>query len=166
MSMVYIAGSFAAQARLRKEAAALTSKGFTVTSSWLNEEVGPEPGKINIDDLFPGTAGLLAANDLWEIGESKTFILDTIDPNNRAGREVEFGYALAKGHDIVRIGPARNIFHSLIRNTYPTWEEFYRIDVPRSQLAEAREAMRIHSTDCSYGPCSVCAWLAANREWK
>ena len=36
----------------------------------------------------------------------------------------------------------------------------------RTQLAEAREVMRVHSTDCNYQACAVCAWLAANREGK
>ena len=121
---VYVAGWFGSQKRLQAERDRLREYGYVVTSSWLNEAVA-DPTKITTHDLLPESNQLLAAKDFWEITESNVLIVDTIDVSDRGGREVEMGYALAHKIPVIVIGPRRNVFHFLIRDVYPTWEEFW-----------------------------------------
>lgn len=113
----YIAGKYTAQDRLRIERDRLRALGHYVSSNWMDQ-----PEKTYA--VTPERAISEAYRDIEEIRDADTLIIDTLDESNTGGREVELGCALAWGHKIVRIGPERNIFHSLAPATFPDWESF------------------------------------------
>jgi hypothetical protein len=117
MRRVYIAGRFEAQARLRGERDRLIALGLAdVTSTWLDEENGEATAQQRLE---------YAIRDRHEVGISNTLFLDTIDENNRGGREVEFGIALALGLRVAVVGPRRNVFHTLAP-AFENWDALVR----------------------------------------
>lgn len=113
--LVYIAGSFLDQERLRKEAEWLQAEGrFVVVSNWLWEASVAQ-------DLYRR-----AKIDLAQIKLAHMLVIDTEVVDMNGGREVEFGSALVdKRHImIVRIGPERNIFHKMADFEYRNWDLF------------------------------------------
>lgn len=116
--MIYVAGKFTAQARLRGEAQELRRMGFTVSSTWLDETATD----YNATDEYKLEC---AQRDVDEVLECNTFILDTLDVSDTGGREVELGIALRGDADMfLLVGPRRNVFHFLpeIRQ-FDTWDE-------------------------------------------
>lgn len=110
--LIYIAGSFNAKERLKKEAERLLEDGrFVVTSTWLWE-----PEEINVK--------VRASQDKCQVLASNFLILDTADETTTGGREVEFGMALARGLQVIIIGPKRNIFHHHIGWEFDSWDDF------------------------------------------
>ena len=87
--------------------------GHTVIGTWLDEEGSETP--------TPQDALSYAVRDLGEVRTADLLILDTLDVNERGGREVEYGAAFAWGIPTVRVGPARNVFHQL-QKEYPDWD--------------------------------------------
>lgn len=71
----------------------------------------------------PEEAYLESYRNIRELEKATLFILDTIDESITGGREVEFGIALHRGIKRWRIGPIRNIFHTLTQKDFNTWEE-------------------------------------------
>jgi nucleoside 2-deoxyribosyltransferase len=116
---IYVAGRFEDRAFLRRQAERLRALGHTVTSSWLWSDVGTTRPKDR-------DAVRMAYRDLHELEQSDVLIMDTRKVAPRGGREVEFGFAYAEGLGIVRIGPRRNVFHTLIPHTYPNWTSFWQ----------------------------------------
>ena len=110
---VYIAGAFESQARLRDLRDRIEALGSTVIGTWLDEEGSGTP-------TFQDALGY-AVRDLSEVRVADLLILDTLDVNERGGREVEYGAAFAWGIPTVRVGPARNVFHQL-QKEYPDWD--------------------------------------------
>ena len=115
--LVYAAGKFSAQARLREEARLLEDldPSIEVVSSWL---WSTEP-----DEAPPEARAGYAERDLGEIREADVLILDTLDESNTGGREVELGYAIATGKKLSLVGPPRNVFHNLLKGQYASWDE-------------------------------------------
>ena len=109
--IVYIAGRFEAAPRLRRRRRDLLHRGFRVEASWLDEEPGADPV-------------LMAMKDTHQVSQCGLLILDTLDEDDRGGREVEFGIALAGAKKIWVVGPRRNIFHRLAEN-FTTWEDLW-----------------------------------------
>ena len=64
-----------------------------------------------------------ANRDYSEVLQSELLIVDTVDVNDRGGREVEVGLALAFGLGVWVVGPRRNVFHYLVNQQFSTWEE-------------------------------------------
>jgi hypothetical protein len=115
---VYVAGKWEARPRLAEEGRRLERQGFTVVSSWLwreEQDVSANP-TLGAD---------YATIDLAEVSQASMLILDTIDENHRGGREVEYGYAKAKGHTCIIIGPQRNLFHHLAAARFVDWNCFF-----------------------------------------
>lgn len=120
--MIYIAGKFTSQARLRGERTRLQGSGFVVRASWLDETATDynAPLELKMEN---------ASRDCDEVGACTTFVLDTLDVSETGGREVELGMALQRGNvTIFRVGPPRNVFHYLIPDgwTFPDWETFHQ----------------------------------------
>lgn len=115
--MIYIAGKYTAQARLREMRDKFRKAGFNVSSFWLDEvetDASASPEKMEENAL----------RDVKEVKVCSTFILDTLDESATGGREVELGLALAnKNADVILVGPRRNVFHHLIGETYENWDE-------------------------------------------
>lgn len=110
---IYTAAAFEAQDRISIEAGKLEDQGHVVLSSWLNEEPQEVTGARRKG---------WALRDLADIDDVNLLILDTIDPSVRGGREFEAGYAFGKGIRVIRVGPARSVFHELLP-AYESWAE-------------------------------------------
>jgi nucleoside 2-deoxyribosyltransferase len=114
VARVYLAGKFESLPRLRVKRDLLRRAGFTVVSTWLDEEKAA---------AFCGEQELTnyAKRDLAEVYLADVLILDTLDDSQTGGRDVEFGLALARGIPTVVVGPCRNIFHRLATHHYADW---------------------------------------------
>lgn len=112
---VYIAGKFHSRYRLRPIKKQLQSLGFIVLSKWMDPDVNTDPS-CDVDslganiDLSRGEA----TRDSAEIANTDIFIIDTSDPSLSGGREVELGMAMILNCGCFRIGPIRNVFHSMV----------------------------------------------------
>ena len=127
MKLVYVAGSFSAAPRIQVEAGRLARLGYRVLSRWFNPDDFIE--KSWDKDYNGKVAESMATGDVYSILEADAFIIDTIDKSSHGGSETELGVALARkldGHPlrIIRIGPSTNVFHTLVRETYPDWNAF------------------------------------------
>lgn len=126
---VYIAGSYNGRHRIAKEAAKLKLYGFDVLSKWFEDDYFVEKAW---DGNFSGdVAHTMAHMDFNQILQARVFILDTIDKSSTGGSDSELGIALAREFDhktrIIHIGPYRNIFQTLAREHFETWEEFFNM---------------------------------------
>lgn len=117
---VYLAAKFSSRRRLRPIRTALELLGHPVTSSWLNQD--------NENDYLSKRKReqIIAVQDLADVREADLLILDTLAKTRRGGREVEFGYALAKDKMIWLVGLRRNVFHELAYNQFSSWEKCLR----------------------------------------
>lgn len=113
---VYIAGKFQAAERLRYHRDRLHLMGVRVTSHWMDD---PE------DKMGSGKAFDEAIRDMNEVRTCSLMILDTLDDSDTGGREVELGIMLGTYGDVILIGPARNVFHSLIPEHYASWDGYF-----------------------------------------
>lgn len=115
--MIYIAGKFTSQARLRTERDRLRRMGFTVSSGWLEETATDY-------NASPEYKLECAHRDMDEVARATTFVLDTIDPSETGGREVEFGVALGNCDQVFIVGPRRNVFHYFIpdERVFESWD--------------------------------------------
>ncbi len=114
MHTIYLAGKWAAQARLRGIARQLTGRGWTVVASWLHE---PD------QRLTPAQEAEIADTDVREVERADVLVLDTFDDDERGGREVEWGVALAHDKPVYIVGPMRNVFHRLAWGHWDTWRD-------------------------------------------
>mgnify|MGYP001566040618 CR=1 FL=1 len=129
---VYVAGSFGGRHRIRAEALKLP-KDYNVLSRWFTDDDFIEKAWDN--DFAGRVAEAMAMGDTYAILEADLFILDTFEPSTTGGRDVELGIAhalrLRTGKPrIVHIGPYRNIFQTLVREHYSSWEEFLQHEKP------------------------------------
>ena len=138
--MIYVAGKYISKERLRLWRQLLRDMDYNVSSSWLDETLTesfddssmPPPYYQNV-----ATEPQMLANakmDMDEVLAADTIVLDTLDPSETGGREVELGLALGKGADFVLVGPKRNIFHHLAGLQFDTWDDLMA-------SAEANRAM-------------------------
>lgn len=116
---IYLASNFKSQERIRFVRDILESQGHSVVSTWLDEE-GAQSYELH-PDRGPG----YALRDLGEVNACELLILDTLEESVTGGREVEYGIAMANGIRIWRVGPARNIFHTIAGRTFSSWNEAY-----------------------------------------
>lgn len=95
------------------------NRGHVVISSWLDEP--DQPGPIQL----PSSEECLtyARRDYREVFESDLLLVDTLDTNDRGGREVEVGMAFMAQIPFWVVGPRRNVFHYLAHEHFPSWEE-------------------------------------------
>jgi hypothetical protein len=127
---VYIASKFISRDRLLPYRVKLEEKGYKVLSTWMtaadHDETSPGSSVADTEDHNRESA----LRDCREVAEADIFILDTTDESTTCGREVEFGYALMiahafdprLSHNMYRVGPVRNVFHSLVPG-YDSWDE-------------------------------------------
>ena len=113
---VYFAGPYQWKERIEVYAQRFTEGlGVSVTSSWLNELHAPD---MQLAELADDVNTKYAKADLRDIDRADVFVLFAVPatdtPIPRAGRHVEFGYALARGLPIYVVGLEKeNIFHYL-----------------------------------------------------
>lgn len=118
---VYIAGPFEARVRMRDLKRRINAlEGYYVTSTWVDGDgIGTLEGSPTSDVV----ATEYATKDEIEILSSDLLLLDTIETNDRGGKDFEAG--LARGTDIEWwvVGPYRNVFQRLADAHYLTWDE-------------------------------------------
>lgn len=127
MTKIYVAGSYSGRHRIRAHASKLGAIGNTVTlSQWFNDEDFVEKAW---DNNYGGRAAeVMAMCDLHAVLEADLVVMDTFEPSTSGGRYVELGAALVRSLDgrcrVVHIGPPTNIFETLVREHYDSWEDF------------------------------------------
>ena len=109
MLNIYLAGPWAAKARISHIAAQLVGAGHSVPVKWWeHREV---PGYLREDLTAEDRAELeeQATLDLVGVAQADVFVL--VNCLGSEGKNVEFGYALASGMPIIVIGERSNLFH-------------------------------------------------------
>lgn len=117
---VYLACKFEERRKLRPVRDALWEMGHEVVSTWIDEV---KRSKQMSEDTFYKK---LALKDIAEIKSARLFVLDTLIPSERGGKEVEFGMALGQFQAklLYIVGPIRNVFHHLCDQRFDSWDEF------------------------------------------
>jgi nucleoside 2-deoxyribosyltransferase len=111
---VYLAARFSRLPEVVAYAAELEAEGIEVTSRWLrggHEWVGTADEEIPVE-----RNALFAKEDLDDIEAADMVVCFTESPRSgpaRGGRHVEFGYALARGMNILVVGYRENVFYCL-----------------------------------------------------
>lgn len=90
---VYIAAALTQHAVAKNVAARLRGYGYTVVSTW---HMHPDPLALEAT-LTPVEMTRIADADLDEVRGASALVLLATERDGRAGRWVEFGYALASG---------------------------------------------------------------------
>jgi nucleoside 2-deoxyribosyltransferase len=108
---LYIAAQYSRKEEMLEKASALRAMGVEVTSRWMEEDYHPY---IQLSEITDEKNAEIADYDLSDIEDADTFLFFSEEhPPKRAGRHVEFGYALALGLDMHVVGCKENIFHYL-----------------------------------------------------
>ena len=125
MGSFYLAARYSRREELQGYKTELEALGHKVYGRWLTgAHLAAE------DDILkrPALGSGFALEDLIDIDQADTMISFTEPPRgtaSRGGRHVEFGYALARGKQMIIVGPRENVFHCLPGVTvYATWAEF------------------------------------------
>jgi hypothetical protein len=106
---IYIAARYGRKEEAVGYAELLTSRGYTVTSSWVYQ-VEDEMLHTEGEDA----AGRFAQKDWDEIRAADMIVALSESENNkfgRGGRHVEFGYAAGLNKILCVVGPLENLFH-------------------------------------------------------
>lgn len=133
---VYIAAPFAARDALRDHASQLMRIGMTCTSDWLQDQ-NEIPAAIGAAPTLPDAEIAKAARaDLANVARADCIVQFTgaaiealripgaVGPMlHTGGRQVELGYALAKGRRAIVIGSPENIFQRTLCTVVTDWHE-------------------------------------------
>ena len=120
---VYLGGAFEAKTRLMGIRDVLeTIPGVKVVGTWLNQPSDDGVGLNEGEDTLVEKATEYAVRDLEEVYGADLLILDTIQTNDRGGKDTEFGAALASGQTTWIVGPRRNVFQRLADKRFESWE--------------------------------------------
>jgi len=125
---MYLAAKYDKRKMLLPVAAVLMLNGHTVTSKWLD---GSHEGMSARESMK------YAELDIEHINKSDMFVLFNLpigDAEQSSGRNVEFGYALAKGTKTVVVGPGHCIFYTQATEYYPTVNDFLKVYAPNAKL--------------------------------
>ena len=130
----YLASRFSRIKELRSYAVRLQDLGIEITSRWIYRD---EP---NVEDLERDEAERVAIEDLEDVARADTCIpfAETPRTPTRAGRMVEFGYAVATKKRLIRLGGKENVFSSL-----PQIEHFDSFRDLDSYLTLRRSTLRL-----------------------
>ena len=104
---IYLAARYIKRVEMQGIADKLSALGHEITSHWLDG---------SYDGTTPAEIASYAQIDCGDIMEADTCISFTEEPrktNNRGGRHVEFGMALALGKRCIVVGHRENVFHYL-----------------------------------------------------
>jgi len=119
----YLAGRFSRQANLRLLRDEIVQNGHRCVASWLDVKETEEGIKDGNGYIREQTRRFSRA-DLQDVEMCDMFILCDDGYPSSGGRNVEFGYALALGKHIVRVGPASNIFtDALCDEEFDNWDD-------------------------------------------
>ena len=138
---VYLAGPYQWKERLGIYRSALLQAGLECTSTWLDEAEKPD---TQLHEVYEQTLEKYAECDLEDVERADALVLFAVPPTDapipRAGRHVEFGYALALQIPIIVVGCKENIFHYLKRRVQhaETWDAALATLINRSVLVTGR----------------------------
>jgi nucleoside 2-deoxyribosyltransferase len=106
---IYLAARYSRNPEMRDWAKILTNEGHEITSRWING--GHELSDVATDR----DRARLAREDFHDLLQADVVIAFTEEPrkpsNQRGGRHVEFGIALAYQKRIIIYGSRENVFH-------------------------------------------------------
>jgi len=120
----YVAAPSVEWERAKALGAALEGLGYVVTSTWWNDVEETISKGLTDKDLPEARWRELAEQDLRQLDAADFVLVLTGKPS--AGREFETGFALGRTprRDVVRIGPATSIFHTLVSDAYADTFDF------------------------------------------
>jgi len=120
---IYVAGPWEARSRLRAAYDAIEAvPDLTCTSTWLTNAV--DPVGVGEGEEAKDPHALKCANmDLDNVMQSDVLILDTLETNNRGGKDFESGVGFSLGLEWWVVGPYRNVFQRLAHKHFKTWDE-------------------------------------------
>lgn len=131
MSKIYLASAFDRQSEMKNYASDLKSIGYTISSTWLEEET------VAAHNITKNLGRRYAERDSQEIQNSDIIIVFLEDvPHSRpltGGRLVEMGIGLVSVPIIYTVGKPENVFawHPKVQQ-FKTWDElFQHLDVER-----------------------------------
>jgi nucleoside 2-deoxyribosyltransferase len=106
---IYMASRWSRIREMRSYATRLQDLGHEITSRWIYRT---EP---NVTDLESDEAENVASEDIADVLRADALILFAEEPRTptRAGRMVEFGYAIATRKRLICVGGKENVFTSL-----------------------------------------------------
>jgi hypothetical protein len=113
---IYLASNYSTHPLMREVAKGLKAHGHEITGTWIE----------GTHDSWPAVD--CAEVDLRDLDAADAIMLFSGNParsRSRGGKNVEFGYALAKGKLLFLVGEPVNVFHYLpnvVRRA--TWQDF------------------------------------------
>lgn len=136
--IIYLAARYSRNAEMRERRDFFRRWGYEVTSRWIDCHPDAD-GRPQVPTSFP--PDILAAEpdrvrpfaevDLEDLERADTVISFTEGARGvggKGGRHAEFGYAAARGKQLIVIGPREHAFHTLPEvKQFDTWEEFERV---------------------------------------
>lgn len=125
----YLASKYDYRSQVLKVAALLMLAGHTVKADWLTG-IHHEGGIGEPKDW--------AKQDLEDIDNAThvvVFNLPVDDPEPSTGRNIEYGYALAKGKTVIVVGEGESVFFELASDRFATIEDFLDAHAPKTKIA-------------------------------
>lgn len=104
---IYLAAKFTEQPLMKEWRKLLIANGHEVTSRWLD---------VIETDLTTTQPQAEAEKDLEDINRADIVLSKTLNRGELftgGGRHIEFGYAYAKGKDLINVGGYESVFHKL-----------------------------------------------------
>jgi nucleoside 2-deoxyribosyltransferase len=133
---IYLAARYSRREEIAEFGRQIEPLGYRVTSRWL---LGNHQAEN--DELHAGAAAeQFAREDLEDLAAAEILVAFSETPRttmSRGGRHVEFGYALAAGHQIVLVGPREHVFCCLgeVRHFVGAGAAFDHLAALRARLA-------------------------------
>jgi hypothetical protein len=119
--VIYLAGKTSDRFRLRRVKRALDAVGYNVCASWLAKAMDYADARCTPEHMRAE-----APRDLHEVRECDIFVIDTLSETVTGGRESELGMAIAFGKRLWRVGPARQVFHHDVHESWTSWKKCLR----------------------------------------
>ena len=114
----YLASKYSDRLNICTVAFLLRQNGHDIIAEWLR---GENNGTDQPDFIRKGCAEV----DLRDIDSCEALVIFNDVPES-PGRNIEYGYALAKGKRLIVVGGGTSIFFQLAHERYKTREEFVR----------------------------------------
>lgn len=110
MSKIYLADKFAHREKMRHVADLLRGNGHEITSQWI--DIGDGTTEENVTDEVRTHGAIMDLDDVLRADTLIAFSYPRSLPSTGGGRHVEFGYAIAKGKQVIVVGPkGEHVFH-------------------------------------------------------
>lgn len=106
---IYLAASFDSKASMREHRTLAESFGHKVTSTWIDL---PDDMPL-MSDRLDCEKGQVARGDLNDIDQAQALVYFAGGSTTTGGKNIELGYALAKGMRIILVGDKSSVFHYL-----------------------------------------------------